>query len=298
MKNQQLIAFAIVIALLSSCTSVIIDENLISTTLSYSNVQTFGNALADQIAAGDGAGIDNTFRNSGVVIDESDDTYFAVNGVHPVNRGDYTSYYPKSVVKASLQTDEIVKAYSFTSLNGHETDMEALTFGPEDNYLYIGDEYNYIYQMNLASGQIEQEWDLASIDVSTNTDKGIEAITYSAATGTFFVGIQALATVIEVRLQKGGTVTKVNEFTVAGSPSGLFAHPDGTLYVLTFSTIYRFTKDGTQTCEIVIPDGLGMTRPDGIYIDSNNEFIYLADSQGPLYDGHSLYKIAWTQPCQ
>ena len=299
MKYSKLIIFVLIIALTSSCgdNDITVDENAISTTLNYSTLETFGDALADQITAGDGAGIDNTFRNSGVVIDESDNTYFGVNGVHPVNSGDYTSYYPKSILKASLDTDEIVEAYSFYSLNGHEIDMEALSYGAEKDCLYIGDEYNYIYKMNLSTGEIEQEWDLATIDVSTNTDKGIEAMTYSAATGNYYVGIQDLQTVIEVTLNNDGSVIKVNEFAVSDSPSGLFAHTDGSIYVLTFGAIYQFDNDGTQTCEITIPDGLGMTRPDGIYIDSNNEFIYLADSQGPINGGHSMYKIAWTRPC-
>ena len=299
MKSFKTIIFIISAVVLSSCgNNVTVDKNAITATLDYTKVETFGKALADQVNAGDGAGIDKIFRNSGVVIDESDSTYFAVNGVHPVQRGDLTSYYPKSIVKASLITDKVVRAYSFKSMNGHEVDMEGLTYGEEKGYLYIGDEYNYVYKMNLSSGAIEQEWNLASIGISTRADKGVEAMTYSPITKNYFVGIQALKTVFEINLKEDGSVVKVNEFAVPDSPSGLFAHPDGTLYVLTFRGIYRFTKDGVQTCEISIPKDLGMVRPDGIYIDSKNEYIYLADSQGPLKNGHSLYKVAWTQPCK
>lgn len=92
----------------------------------------------------DGNGKDNYFRNSGVVIDEIDNTYDAVNGVHPVNQGQYEVYYPKSIVKASMEDDTIFESYSFSSINGHELDMEALSFAEDNNYLYIGDEYNYI----------------------------------------------------------------------------------------------------------------------------------------------------------
>ncbi|MFY0631554.1 MAG: esterase-like activity of phytase family protein [Flavobacteriaceae bacterium] len=299
MKNLKITVLIIAIATLNSCgNSTTVDKDAISTTLDYSKVETFGSALADQVNAGDGAGIDKIFRNSGVVIDESDSTYFAVNGVHPVKRGDLTSYYPKSVVKASLVTDKVVKAYSFSGHNGHEVDMEGLTFGAQDGYLYIGDEYNYVYKMNLSTGAIEQEWDLATIGISTRADKGIEAIAYSKTTKNYYVGIQALKSVIEINLKDDGTIKKINEFAVPDSPSGLFAHPDGTLYVLTFKSIYRFDSKGIQTCKISIPKDLGMTRPDGIYIDSNNEYIYLADSQGPLKGGHSMYKIAWTKPCK
>lgn len=299
MKNLKFAFFSIIITTLTSCgNSIPVDKKSITTTLDYTKVETFGNALADQVTAGDGAGIDKIFRNSGVVIDEADSTYFAVNGVHPVKRGDLTSYYPKSVVKASLLTDKIVKSFPFKSLNGHEIDMEGLTFGEQDGYLYIGDEYNYVYKMNLSTGKIEQEWDLATIGISTRADKGIEAIAYSKTTKNYYVGIQGSKSVFEITLKADGSVVKVNEFPVPDSPSGLFAHPDGTLYVLTFKSIYRFNNAGVQNCKISIPNDLGMTRPDGIYIDNKNEYIYLADSQGPLKNGYSLYKIAWTQPCK
>jgi len=63
-------------------------------------LNTFGLATAATITNGDGAGIDTYFRNSGVVV--SGNSYFAVNGVHPANQDDYTSYYPKSIIKAGL----------------------------------------------------------------------------------------------------------------------------------------------------------------------------------------------------
>ena len=91
----------------------------------------YGQALADQVAAGDGGGVDSTFRNSGVELDLSANAYFAVNGVHPVQRGDYSSYYPKSIVKASLTDDFILEVFSFSEVNGRDVDMEALTFGKD-----------------------------------------------------------------------------------------------------------------------------------------------------------------------
>jgi len=284
------------------------DSSVIQVTLDITDYETFGNALTDQIKAGDGHGIDNFFRNSGVVIDEEANAYYAVNGVHPVNQGDYTSYYPKSLVKASLEDDTIIQAYAFTSVNGHDIDMEALTFAELPDYLYIGDEYNLIYELDLNTGEVLREWDLADIGVSTNVDKGIEAMTYSPETGYFYAGIQDLATVVvvDLGLDEGETVTQIDEFPVAGSPSGLFAHADGTLYVVSMSgggqgvgqMIYRYQTDGTLLCAITIPSELGMTRPDGIAFDSADEYVYIVDSQGPIYDGSSLYKIAWTNPCQ
>lgn len=55
------------------------DDSVIQVVLDISEYTTFGNALSDQIDAGDGAGIDNTFRNSGVVIDEENGLYYGDN---------------------------------------------------------------------------------------------------------------------------------------------------------------------------------------------------------------------------
>ena len=286
-----------------------VDDSVIQGELDITMFETFGDALADQIIAGDGNGIDNYFRNSGVVIDEEANAYYAVNGVHPVNQGDYSSYYPKSLVKASLEDDSIIQAYSFSSVNGHDIDMEALTFAESPDYLYIGDEYNLIYELDLNSGEVLREWSLADLGLSVNIDKGIEAMTYSSITEHFYVGIQETGSimVLDLSLDEGETVTQVDEFMLlqGWAPSGLFAHADGTLYVVSMSgggqagsqMIFRYQTDGTLLCTLSIPAELGMTRPDGIYIDSADEYLYLVDSQGPIYDGSSLYRITWTQPC-
>ncbi len=211
----------------------------VSTELDYSQYQTFKDALSDQINLGDGNNIDNYFRNSGVLVDETNNAYYAVNGVHPVNQGQYDAYYPKSIVKASMTDDSIIESYSFSSVNGHNIDMEALSFGEDNNYLYIGDEYNYIYEMDLSDGSINREWDLADIGVNTNTDKGIEAMTYSTNTGYFYVGIQESQKILtlEVSLDSGETVSQISSFSLPSgwAPSGLFAHSDGTLYVVSMS---------------------------------------------------------------
>lgn len=91
-------------------------------TLDARDFETYGKALEERVIAGDGAGIDMTFRNSGVAIDPDADAYYAVNGVHPVRRGDYSSYYPKSIVKASLADDSIIKVYTFSEVNGRKPD--------------------------------------------------------------------------------------------------------------------------------------------------------------------------------
>ncbi|SFD27127.1 YHYH protein [Pseudoalteromonas denitrificans] len=275
--------------------------------LDFSQYETFSNALSEQVNRGDGNNIDNYFRNSGVLIDEKQNAYYGVNGVHPINQGDYTSYYPKSVVKASMNDDTIIKSYSFDSIYGHNIDMEALSFGKNPDAIYIGDEYNYIYELDLNLGTIINQWDLADIGLSTNIDKGIEAMSYASSTDNFYVGIQGLEKIISVKLNDNNTLTKINEFSLPSgwAPSGLFAHKNGSLYVVSMKgsgtagnqTIFQYHTDGSLMCEVTIPNELGIIRTDGIFIDSTDSFIYLADSQGPIYGGNSLYKIAWTKPC-
>lgn len=266
------------------------------------DVETYGAALAEQVANGDGNGIDDTFRNSGVVIDESAGLYYAVNGVHPVNRGDYTSYYPKSIIAASLADDSIAQAYPFSEAFGHDVDMEGLTYGPTEGSLYIGDEYNYIYEMDIASGELLREWNLADIGISTDADRGIEALTYSPLTGYFYAGVQDSSSVVTLDLADDGTVTEINSFALpaSGAPSGLFAHSDGTFYAVTIGAdqqILRFDDTGALLCLITIPETLGMARPDGIYITADDSLVYLADSQGPLFGGSSMFRVAWNDPC-
>ena len=62
--------------------------------------------------------------------------------------------------------------------------------------------------------------------------------------------------------------------------------------------ILRFgTTDGTLNCAIRIPEALNVARSDGIHFTADDSTMYLVDSQGPMYDGFSLYEIAWTDPC-
>ncbi|MBX2878205.1 MAG: hypothetical protein KTR30_39155 [Saprospiraceae bacterium] len=270
-------------------------------------IATYGDALADQIAAGDGNGIDNSFRISGLVINETTNTYFAVNGVHPINSGNYTAYYPKSVVEASLETDEIVNAWSFdASTLGRDVDMEALCFAENTSKLYIGDEYNFIYELDLSSGSVTREWNLAAIGISTNTDKGVEALTY--LNGHFYAGIQDERRIYQLDLHLDATdpgdsdyqtVESLSSFAVNNSPSGLFAGQDGSLYMVAFGGgdvnqyIYNYTTNGTLSCTFALPSSVDIQQADGIYIDSNEEYAYIADSQGSLNGLYSVYRVPW-----
>ena len=278
------------------------DGAVLETELDPHGYVAYGKALEDQVAAGDGGGVDSTFRNSGVVLDSGGNAYFAVNGVHPVHRGDYSSYYPKSIVKASLEDDSILRAYSFSTVNGREVDMEALTFAADRSKLYIGDEYNFIYELELDSGEITNEWDLADVGVRTNVDKGIEALAYSHATGYFYAGIQGTGEVLVLELASE-KVSRIASFSLepGWAPSGLFAHSDGCLYIVSMrgrgtsgdQMIFQYDLEGTLKARISIPESLGITRPDGIAFDEDGEYVYIVDSQGPMYQGFSLFRIPW-----
>lgn len=160
---------------------------------------------ATDSAIQDGSGVDNYFRNSGIVV--LGDSFFSVNGVHPVTQNVYDAYYPKSVIKQSLSTSAVTQKWSFLkSTLGRDVDMEGLTCGADKctNYLYIGDEYMYIYKLNLQSTGVvvDVEWNILSAAGVQPTDKGIEALAYADSTGYFYAGIQQTAMVHVLQLQE------------------------------------------------------------------------------------------------
>jgi len=153
----------------------------------------------------DGGGNDQFFRNSGIVV--LGEYFYAVNGVHPVGGG-LTASYPKSLLKVKMADSSIAQKWSFTGTTvGRDVDMEGLTCGPDNcaTYIYVGDEYNYIYKLKLSASDpaaaVEEEWDLNSV-VGTNVraDKGIESLTYASSTGYFYAGIQDTAKVHVLKL--------------------------------------------------------------------------------------------------
>ncbi|CAK0911750.1 unnamed protein product, partial [Prorocentrum cordatum] len=168
---------------------------------SPSSITAQADIVASTVSSSEGGGNDAYFRNSGVLV--KDGSFFAVNGVHPVTQGDYTSYYQKSLIKASLSgiidnVPAVEEYWPFTaSTLGHDVDMEALTCGDDDcaTYIYIGDEYNYIYRLTLGTtdpaSAVEYEWDVADLvgGSSIATDKGIESLTYSSKTGYFYAAV-------------------------------------------------------------------------------------------------------------
>ena len=157
------------------------------------------NPLVASIA--DGGGIDNFYRNSGVVV--VGEFAYAINGVHPVNSGVYDKYYPKSLVKVALADTAkggatAVAKWSFdASTLERQVDMEGLDCGEDEcaRYIYISDEYNYVYKLDLtvsaASLAVVLEWDLGAIvGLDIPRDKGLEAVAYAKTTGYWYVGVQ------------------------------------------------------------------------------------------------------------
>jgi hypothetical protein len=169
------------------------------------NMWTFSAAGSD---IADGAGNDNYFRNSGIVV--LGEYLYAVNGVHP--NPTLTCCYPKSLVKVKMADSSIAQKWSFNGTTlGHDIDMEALTCGPDgcSDYIYIGDEYNFIYKLKLdtnsPSSAVEVQWDINSVVGSVPADKGIESLTYASTTGYFYAGIQETAKVHVLQLQTPAT---------------------------------------------------------------------------------------------
>ena len=177
----------------------------------------------------DGGGNDQYFRNSGIAVTE--DALFAVNGVHPLG-GSLSGAYPKSLVKVSLDDSGTASAtadskWSFTaSTLGHDVDMEGLACGPDGckDYIYIGDEYNYVYKLNLNTASpaaaVEYEYNLRSIVGAVRDDKGIESLAYAASTGYFYAGIQDTATVHVISLSNSsGNGVTTSDFASNSAPA-------------------------------------------------------------------------------
>ena len=156
-----------------------------------------------------GSGTDEYFRNSGIVV--VDGSFYGVNGVHPIN-GDLTGSYTKSIAKVDLESSEVVASWPFDGDTiGRNVDMEGLTCGQDQcvSSLFIGDEYNYIYKMDLETGEVTKEWDLREISNVFRSDKGIEALTFASTTGYFYAGIQDTAMVHVVELDGEGITADV-----------------------------------------------------------------------------------------
>ena len=240
--------------------------------------------------------------------------------VHPVDGVDdpLSASLPKSIVKVSIETDEIEEQFPFSTVFDHVVDMEGLAWGPDAGatYMYVGDEYNYMYQMELATGNISRQWDVGTaLGISTSDDKGIESLTFSSASGTFFAGIQETANIHEFSIDPAEdctdacTVTEVSSFEIPESPSGMFYSEDEDfLYILCGTLtngdqyLYVYTTTGTQECFITIPEAVGLSRTDGFFIDAAAGVAYIADSQGPIYAddgslGFNVYQVEWDNPC-
>ncbi|KAL3931474.1 MAG: hypothetical protein SGBAC_011291, partial [Bacillariaceae sp.] len=177
---------------------------------------------AADVSAAEGGGMDEYFRNSGIVV--VDNTWYGVNGVHPIS-GSHTVSYTKSIVQVDMSTTDltVVDSWSFDgSTVGHDVDMEGLTCGPDgcSSTLYVGDEYNYIYALNLETGEVGMEWDLNLLVGNVPVDKGIESLTYASTTGYYYAGIQETAEIHVVSLSttpdEGGTDVGADDGATGG----------------------------------------------------------------------------------
>lgn len=195
-----------------------------STTASWSPTVTKTWTLdATASSISDGGSTDQYFRNSGIAV--VGDHLYAVNGVHP--NPTLTCCYPKSLVKVAMADSSIAQKWSYdASTLGHDVDMEGITCGPDScaNYLYVGDEYNYIYKLNLATSDpaaaVEMQWDINSVVGNIPDDKGIESLTYAATTGYFYAGIQETATVhvLELTGASSSSGTSISASATTGTP--------------------------------------------------------------------------------
>jgi len=172
--------------------------------------------------------------------------------------------------------------------------MEALTFGADagSTYVYIGDEYNYMYQMQISDGSLTRQWNLATdLAYSTNTDKGVESLTYASSTGYYYAGIQDLSKILVFSIDPACsgtacTATKISEFPTLYAPSGLFYYAaQNALYVMCGTMtngdqyLLKYSLTGNHECLVTIPAAVGMSRTDGFFIDSASTYAYIADSQ-------------------
>ncbi|KAL3907565.1 MAG: hypothetical protein SGILL_008821 [Bacillariaceae sp.] len=143
---------------------------------------------------------------------------YGVIGVHPID-GSLSMSYDKSLVKVSMDTGDAIDSWAFdASTLEHDVDMEALTCGPDNcvDYLYIGDEYNYIYKFDLSSGTVIEEWDINAIVGDIPADKGIESLAYASSTGYFYAGIQQTGMIHVVDLMLDTSTTGTGD---DGSPT-------------------------------------------------------------------------------
>ena len=150
-----------------------------------------------------------------------------MNGVHP--NPSLTCCYPKSLIKVALNdtagaSAKAVEKWSFNATQlGHDVDMEGLSCGADgcQQYLYIGDEYNYIYRLSLDESDVDAavdfEWNVRSIVGAVPDDKGIESLTYAPSTGYFYAGIQETSVVHVLALSTSDSTDEPS--TTSDAPS-------------------------------------------------------------------------------
>jgi hypothetical protein len=86
-----------------------------------------------------------------------------------------TSLTPHHHHTAPHRSSAALQTWPFTAVElGHDVDMEALACGPDGcaDFIYVGDEYNYIYKLDLGVADpaqtVKVEWDLNAIVGAVN----------------------------------------------------------------------------------------------------------------------------------
>jgi hypothetical protein len=275
-------------------------------------VRKLGGALKDAVAAGDGGGFEEHFRNSGVLV--KDGSYYGINGASMVtNFAVQTGFQeapPKSLIKANLITDSIEDQFTFTHAFGHDIDLEAIAFGPDEGeeYIYIGDERNFIYQLRLSDGELTQEWDLSTIGLNSGQAAGgLKSLTYAADTDHFYAGVQNRTIVAKIKLDlSSSSIALVDNFQTWKAPSGLFYYPpQSALYIVMGlnddgnTYIGKYSTTGKLECGLLIPPSFGLQQAGGFYVAGRYAFI--ADAEGSDSNhpdgGAALYQVHWDNPC-
>ena len=104
--------------------------------------------------------------------------------------------------------------------------MEGSTCGPDQcqSSLCVGDECNFIYNMDLGSGKVTHKRDPGNLLNVFWADKCIEALVHAKTTGHFHAGIQDTVTVHAVRLngvdQEGASADVPADNTTKESEAG------------------------------------------------------------------------------
>ncbi len=173
----------------------------------------------------------------------------------------------------------IEKTWKKVSKDRQGGDFEALTIvDPQSDYIYVGVENkDGIYEFDItsptSSPHVTKVWDLTPWLISSDANRGLEGLTYvpdefhsydiAPGHGVFYAGVQrpidlnngvtwddGIIYAFDVNLEVSGDVRSLGALDLHSSlptswVSDLFFSPDtGTLFVLSYNTLYETSPDG------------------------------------------------------